>query len=121
MAIAVTKPRNGYRDGPGGGHLKFLVRDLVFSGSYQDDGSTSTLNASDVGLNVIHGIFTQSGAAASTALTTSNEYAITIASSGASAEFTFYENAAAGSPSAEKTDNEAFIAGQTLRVLIVGS
>jgi hypothetical protein len=118
MAITATKPA-GYRDGPPGS-LKMVVRDLVFSGSYQDDGSTSTLVPSDVGLKRFFGIFSQSGAAAATALTTANEFACTINSAGTSAEFTFYENAAAGSPSAEKTDNEAFITGQTVRVLIVG-
>jgi hypothetical protein len=118
MAITASRP-SGYPDGVPG-KLKFLVRDLTFSGSYQDDGSTSTLVPSDVGLKRFFGIFSQSGTAASTALTTSNEFACTINSAGTSAEFTFYENAAAGSPSAEKTDNEAFITGQTLRVLIVG-
>jgi hypothetical protein len=102
------------------GNVKHRIVDLVFSGSYQDDGSTSTLTASDVGLKRMYGLFSQSGAAASTALTTSNEFACTLNSAGTSAEFTFYENAAAGSPSAEKTDNEAFITGQTIRVLIVG-
>jgi hypothetical protein len=121
MAVAATVP-SGYHDAPGAGNLKFLVRDLVFSGSYQDDGSTSTLNASDTNIKLkkFFWIGIQSGAAAATALTTSNEFAITINSAGTSAEFTFYENAAAGSPSAEKTDNEAFITGQTVRVLIVG-
>lgn len=118
MAIAATRP-TGYKDGPPGS-LKEVIRDLVFSGSYQDDGTTSTLLASDVGLKRMFFIAVQSGTAASTALTTSNEFAITLNAAGTSAEFTFYENAAAGSPSAEKTDNEAFITGQTLRVLITG-
>jgi hypothetical protein len=102
------------------GNTKHRMYDLTFTGSYQDDGSTSTLVPSDVGLKRIYGIFTQSGVAAATALTTANEYAITLNSGGTSAEVTFYENAAAGSPSAEKTDNEAFITGQTVRVLIIG-
>jgi hypothetical protein len=118
MAIAATKPA-GFRDGPPGA-MKQVVRDLVFSGSYQDDGSTSTLVPADVGLNRFFWIGAQSGVAAASALTTANEYAITINAAGTSAEFTFYENAAAGSPSAEKTDNEAFITGQALRVLIIG-
>jgi hypothetical protein len=115
MAIAATRVA-GYN----AGNVKHRIVDLVFSGSYQDDGSTSTLVPSDVGLRRIYGIFSQSGVAASTALTTANEFACTLNSAGTSAEFTFYENAAAGSPSAEKTDNEAFITGQTIRVLIVG-
>jgi hypothetical protein len=115
MAIAATRVTS-YN----AGNTKHRIVDLVFSGSYQDDGSTSTLVPSDVGLRRFYGIFSQSGAAASTALTTSNEFACTINSAGTSAEFTFYENAAAGSPSAEKTDNETFITGQTVRVLIVG-
>jgi hypothetical protein len=102
------------------GNKKARIADLVFSGNYEDDGSTSTVTAAQLRLKKIEGVFVQSGAAASTALTTANEFACTVASTGASAEFTFYENAAAGSPSAEKTDAEAFITGQTVRVLAIG-
>lgn len=118
MAIAATRP-TGVKDGPAGA-LKQVVRDLTFSGNYQDDGSTSTLLARDVGLKRMFFIGVQGGTAAASALTTSNEFAITLNAEGTSAEFTFYENAAAGSPSAEKTDNEAFVSGQKIRVLILG-
>jgi hypothetical protein len=117
MAITATAVRGASYTA---GNKKHRIYDLVFSGSYQDDGSESTLNASDVGLTRFYFITAQSGVSAATALTTANEYAVTINTAGTSAEFTFYENAAAGSPSAEKTDNEAFITGQALRVLIVG-
>lgn len=100
--------------------MKVACRDIVFSGSYQDDGTESTLLPSHFGMKRFFFLTAQSGVGASTALTTANEYAITINSTGTSAEVTFYENAAAGSPSAEKTDNEAFITGQTLRVLAHG-
>jgi hypothetical protein len=118
MAVSAAKP-SGYRDGPAGA-FRFVVRDITFSGSYQDDGTESTLLPSHFGLKRFFFLGSQSGAAAATALTTSNEFAITINSTGTSAEVTFYENAAAGSPSAEKTDNEAFITGQTLRILAIG-
>ncbi len=118
MAVTATKP-SGYKDGPAGA-LKMALRDIVFSGSYQDDGSESTLLPSHFGMKRFFFLTAQSGVAASTALTTSNEYAITLNSTGTSAEVTFFENAAAGSPSAEKTDNEAFITGQTLRIMAVG-
>jgi hypothetical protein len=115
MAITVTRVTSY-----SAGNTKHRICDLVFSGNYQDDGSTSTLVPADVGLRKFYGIFSQSGAAAATALTTANEFACTVNSAGTSADFRFYENAAAGSPSAQKTDNEAFITGQTVRVLIVG-
>lgn len=118
MAVTATKPA-GSKDGPAGA-TKTAVRDVVFSGSYQDDGSESTLLPSHFGMKRFFFLTAQSGVAASTALTTSNEYAITINAAGTSAEVTFYENAAAGSPSAEKTDNEAFITGQALRILAIG-
>jgi DNA polymerase III alpha subunit (gram-positive type) len=118
--MAITAARvAGFRDGPPGS-MKVAVRDITFSGSYQDDGTESTLLPSHFGMKRFLKLDTQSGVAASTALTTANEYAITINAAGTSAEVTFYENAAAGSPSAEKTDNEAFITGQTLRITAWG-
>lgn len=117
MSVTATKP-SGWRDGPLG--KKCAVRDLTFSNNYQDDGSETTLTAASCGMKRIFMIIPQGGVMASSALTTANEFAVTLNSAATSAEITLYENAAAGSPSAEKTDNEAFIAGQTLRVLVVG-
>jgi len=118
MAVAAARI-TGFRDGPPGA-LKHALRDITFSGNYQDDGSESTLLPSHFGLKRFFALIPQGGVSASTALTTANEYAITMNAAGTSAEVTFYENAAAGSPSAEKTDNEAFITGQTLRILALG-
>lgn len=119
MAITATKP-TGWRDGPPGS-LKVAVRDFTFSNNYQDDGSETTILPSHFGMDRIFFMTAQSGVMASSALTTANEYAITLNAAGTSAELTLYENAAAGSPSAEKTDNEAFITGQTVRVMAWGT
>ena len=118
MAVTASKVA-GFKDGPAGG-MKMALRTIAFSGNYQDDGSESTLLPSHFGMKRFFALIPQGGVAAATALTTSNEFAITINSTGTSAEVTLYENAAAGSPSAEKTDNEAFVTGQSLRVLAIG-
>jgi predicted 3-demethylubiquinone-9 3-methyltransferase (glyoxalase superfamily) len=114
MATTATKP-TGWRDGPSGS-LKVAIRDITFASNYQDDGSETTVTAAQFGMKRIWMITAQGGMAAASALTTANEFAITLNSTGTSAEITLYENAAAGSPSAEKTDNEAHITGQTIRL-----
>lgn len=102
------------------GNKRFKIYDIAFSGNYQDDGTESSVTSSQVGLKKIEACIPQGGAAAASNLATSNEYAVTVNSTGSSVEFTLYENAAAGSPSAEKTDNEAFITGQAIRALFIG-
>ena len=60
MAITVTPvPEGRYKEG----NKTVVIADLVFSGSYQDDGSTSTLLASDLKLNKMFHIGVQGGAA----------------------------------------------------------
>lgn len=118
MAVTATKP-TGWKDGPPGA-LKIAVRDFTFANNYQDDGSETTILPSHFGMKRFFMLIAQGGVAAASALTTANEYAFTINSTGTSAELTLYENAAGGSPSAEKTDNEAFITGQSLRVMAYG-
>jgi hypothetical protein len=104
------------------GNKKFRIYDIAFSGSYQDDGSESSVTAAQVGLKKIEAAIVQAGAAAASALTTANPVAATVASTGASVEFTMYEDnaAAAAAPLTEKTDNEAFITGQAIRCLFIG-
>lgn len=118
MAVTPTKP-TGWRDGPLG--ARTAIRDFTFSNNYQDDGSETTLLPSHFGMKRFYMLIAQGGVMAASALTTSNEFAFTINAAGTSAELTLYENAAAGSPSAEKTDNEAFLTGQTIRVMAVGA
>jgi hypothetical protein len=117
MAVAATHVTSWVT-----GNKKARIFNLVFSGNYQDDGSESTLTAAQVRLKKIEGIFLTSGAAAATNLATANPIAVTVASTGATAEFTLYEDnaAAAAAPLTEKTDNEAFITGCNVTVLAIG-
>lgn len=102
---------------------KFKIRDVAFSGNYQDDGSESSVTSAQVGCKRIHAAIVQAGAAAASALTTANPVAATVNSAGTSVEFTMYEDnaAAAAAPLTEKTDNEAFITSQSVRVLFITS
>lgn len=100
---------------------KFRIRDVTFSGNYQDDGTESSVTIAQLGCKRIHAAIVQAGAAAASALTTANPVAATVNSTGTSVEFTLYEDnaAAAAAPLTEKTDNEAFITGQAVRVLFI--
>jgi hypothetical protein len=111
MAIAVTKPPHADRADDTRA-LKRRLRRLTFSGSYQDDQSTSTLTPAEVGLKKIIAVEPASGLLPASAFTTANEFTTQINATGTSVKFWLYENAAAASPSAQKTDNEAFITGQ---------
>jgi hypothetical protein len=104
------------------GNKKIRIYDIAFSGNYQDDGTESTVTAAQVGLKKIEAAIVQSGVAAASNLATGNPVAATVASTGASVEFTLYEDlaAAAAAPLAEKTDNEAFLTGQAVRCLFIG-
>ena len=99
---------------------KFRIRDVAFSGSYQDDGSESSVTIAQLGCKRIHAAI-PTGAAAAAALTTANPIAVTVNSTGTAVEFTLYEDnaAAAAAPLTEKTDNEAFITTQSVRVMFI--
>jgi hypothetical protein len=101
------------------GNIKQLIGNVVFTGNYTQDGLGSTITNSQLGVKRILAI-QPCGLAKSTDLATANEVSVTVNAAGSSAEITFYENAAAGSPSAEKTDAEAFITGCNLDVVVHG-
>ena len=109
MAVAISTPVSRADDVRS---LKFRLRRVTFSGNYQDDQTESVVTAANVGLNFIAAVIPCTGVLPASAFTTANEFAIEVASNGKQVEFWLYENAAAGSPSAQKTDNEAFITGQ---------
>jgi hypothetical protein len=93
---------------------------VSFSGNYQNDQSESTVTAADLGWSRILDCRLSQGLAPSSTPTTANEVVAVVATDGSEIAFWLYENAAAGSPSAEKTDNEAFITGQSVRCTVVG-
>jgi hypothetical protein len=118
MAIAVSSPDISRHDDVRA--LRFRFRTLTFSGNYQDDQSTTQVEASDLGLKLIAGVIPLSGVVAASDFATSNPFHITVAADRRSFGVALYEGAAGGSPLAEKTDNEAFLTGATLDVIVVG-
>jgi hypothetical protein len=97
--------------------LKQRFRRIALSGTYVTGGFTVT--ASEVGLRAI-GAVLGAGLAPATGGATANEWSYSISSDQETVTFFLYENAAAGSPSAEKTNGEAPITGQALNVVFVG-
>lgn len=93
---------------------------VAFTGNYQDDQSESTVTAAQLGYSRIIDFRVNQGLSPASANTTANEIVAVVAANGLSVAFWLYENAAAGSPSAQKTDNEAFLTGQTVRGTAVG-
>jgi hypothetical protein len=110
MAVTITKVSGADFVA---GNKKVRTRDVAFSGSYAAGGDTVT--ASQLGLTKLYFVNMQGAMAAASTPTTANEVSIIIASNGQSLAIRQYENAAAGSPSAEK-GAEAYITGQTLRL-----
>jgi len=102
------------------GNKRMKVRDVTFSGSYATGGET--INASDVGLRRIDQCYSQGFAAGSTP-TSGNPVGTIVASGGGSVVLRLYElggTGAAGDPFAEKTNSEAYISGQNVRLTFVG-
>lgn len=96
---------------------RIRVRDLTFSGNYATNGETIT--ASEVGLRKIESVVLNGNVAAGSTPTSANPVGVIIASTGASVAIRLYElggTGAAGDPLAEKTNAEAYLAGQTIRV-----
>lgn len=103
------------------GHQRKTVYDLTFSGNYATNGET--VNASSVGLNKFHEVYSVGNVSAASTPTTAVPLGYIIASSGASVAIRAYElggTGAAGDPLREKDNAEAYIAGQTVRVAFVG-
>ena len=102
------------------GNKRLKVRDATFSGNYATGGET--VNASDVGLRRIDQCFSQGFAAGSTP-TSGNPVGAIVASGGGSVVLRLYElggTGAAGDPLAEKTNAEAYISGQNMRLTFIG-
>lgn len=119
MATTLTRPFPGSDFSVA--NKKFRIRDVAFSGSYQDDGTESSVTTAQIGCKRIHAAIVQAGVAAASNLATGNPVAATVNSAGTSVEFTLYEDlaVAAAAPIGEKTDNEAFITGQSVRCLFI--
>lgn len=116
MAItaAITKPfpkANDIRS------LKLRFRDITLSGTYETGGFTVT--AAQLGLSRVGGILS-AGLAPASDQATANEWSYEVSSDFETVTFFLYENAAAGSPSAQKTNAEAPITGQVLHVCAIG-
>lgn len=112
MAVAVTQVgrRTVFGDRRAG------VYDIVFSGNYATGGEAVT--AGLFGMNFIDAIL------AEPALATDGGTAVVTAYRGTSASggtIFSYESAATGLPLLEKTNAEAYITGQTARVLVIGA
>lgn len=116
MAITatVTKPTGGADDVR---RLKFRPRVLTLSGTYETGGFTVT--ASAVGLSKIVQVL-GAGLAPAGDQATANEWSWELSSDLETVTFFLYENAAAGSPSAQKTNAEAPLTDQVLRLVFVG-
>lgn len=112
MAVAVTQV--GRRTVFGDRRVGFY--DVVFSGNYATGGEAVT--AATFGLNNIDAIY--GAIAPATALTTAVAVAYSPTSSSGGVLLS-YEAAAAGTPLSEKTNGEAYITGQTARLMVIGN
>lgn len=117
MALTITRPSGQRADDARA--LKWRFRRLTFSGNFTQ-ATGETLNASDVGLHYILGVVPANGLAPAADQATANEFSFVPASDRRSVVIKLYENAAAGSPSALKTNAEAYVTGQFLDVFVVG-
>lgn len=119
MAVAIAKVSGAdYVSG----NKKVKYRDLTFSGNYATNGET--INASDVGLKQINFVAFSGQVAAASTPTSGNPVGAIIASDNKSVAIRLYElggTGAAGDPLAEKTNAEAYVAGQTVRVRFEGN
>jgi hypothetical protein len=109
--MAVTVTQVGRRTVFGDRRVGFY--DVVFSGTYPDGGEPVT--AGLFGLNFIEYIAPQMAPA------TDRETAVVVAWDQVAGTLLNYESAATGLPLLEKTDSEAYITGQTARIMVVGS
>lgn len=118
MAVAIARVSGAdYNTG----NKRVRVRDLTFSGNYATNGET--INAADVGLRKIETATFSGNVAAGSTPTSANPVGVILSSSGTSAAVRLYElggTGAAGDPLAEKTNAEAYLAGQTIRVRFEG-
>lgn len=117
MAItaSVSRPDGGRADDIRA--MKWRMRDVTLTGTYATGGFSVT--AAALGLKRITYVV-QAGMAPAADQATANEVSWELATNGTSVNFVLYENAAAGSPSAEKTNAEAPITGQVLHLVVVG-
>lgn len=117
MAVTVTV------SAPGDGRdydlraLRWVNRDLTLSSTYVTNGFS--VAASQFGLTRIVRLFCD-GMAPAADQATANEFSHELSADGTSVNFVLYENAAAGSPSAEKTNGEAVLTGQVIHATAVG-
>lgn len=97
--------------------LKHRFRRITLTGTYVTGGFTVT--AAEVALSRI-GAVLGAGLAPAADQATANEWSYEINADLDTVTFFLYENAAAGSPSSEKTNGEAPITGQVLNLVFVG-
>ena len=97
--------------------LKWRFRDVTLAGTYETGGFTIT--AAEVGLSKI-GTVLSAGLAPAADQATANEWSFEVSSDLETVTIFLYENAAAGSPSAQKTNAEAPVTGQVLHLAFVG-
>jgi hypothetical protein len=97
--------------------LKQRFRRITLSGTYETGGFTVT--ASELGLSRVAALLS-AGLAPAADQATANEWSYEISSDLETVTIFLYENAAAGSPSAEKTNSEAVITSQVLNVCALG-
>lgn len=118
MAVALAKVSNAdYVTG----NKKVRVRDVTFSGNYATGGETIT--ASDVKLRRIEQVLPVGQVAAASTPTSAVAIGCIVASDGSSVVVRSYElggTGAAGDPLAEKTNAEAYVTGQNVRLVFVG-
>lgn len=116
MAITatITKPFERANDVRS---LKQRFRRIVLSGTYVTGGFTVT--AAEVELTRI-GAVLGAGLAPAGDQATANEWSYEVSTDLETVTFFLYENAAAGSPSAQKTNSEAPITDQVLNVVFIG-
>lgn len=96
------------------GDRRVIIGDLVFSGNYATGGEAVTPALFGLGLRIDQMLF--SGAAVATALTT----AVLLSFNPLTNKILSYEAAASAAPFIEKDNAEAYITGQTVRVMVVG-
>lgn len=119
--MAVTSSRPSGRRADDVRALRFRYRLLAFSGNYATGGETVT--AASVGLKRILGLLPMGGMIRAADGVTGNPFTFDVSADGRQVVIRLLEDAAGAAGTAigqEKTNGEAYIAGQQLPVLFVG-
>ena len=117
MPFTITQPFGRRADDARS--LRLRLRRVTFSGNFTA-ASGEVITAQSIGFKRVFGAIPVNGLAPQSDQSTANEVSVLPASDFTSLTLKLYENAAAGSPSALKSNAEAYTTGQFVDLLFIG-